>query len=131
MCQIFLCREALTFLGVIANDLPSPTTMASNDNTATMNAYDDVTCSCPRRQMEPPRFPTKLPNGLSPTEDNLEAALKEWLLNYYSTSNFNVCEHQPLPLMKCEHLKLHVDSNATPTAVHKIALVPIHWQNKV
>ena len=33
--------------------------------------------------------------------------------------------------MKCEPLKLHVDPNATPTAVHKPALVPIHWQNKV
>ena len=36
-----------------------------------------------------------------------------------------------MPLIKCEHLKLHVDPNATPTAVHKPALVPIHWQNKV
>ena len=89
MEKAFLCREALTSLGVIANDFPSPNTMASNDNTATMNGYD-VNCSCPRRQMEPPPLPTKLPNGLSPTEDNLEA-LKEWLLNYYSTSNFNVC----------------------------------------
>ena len=66
-----------------------------------MNGYDDVTCSCPRRQMEPPRFPTKLPNGLSPAEDNVEA-LKEWLLDYYSATTLNVCEQQPLPLMKCE-----------------------------
>ena len=101
MCQTFLCREALTFLGVIANDFPSPTTMASNDNTANMTGYDDVTCSFPKRQMEPPRFPSKLPNGYSPTEDNVEA-LKEWLLDYYSATTFNVCEHQPLPLMKCE-----------------------------
>ena len=66
-----------------------------------MNGYDDVTGSCPRRQMEPPRFPTKLPNGLSPAEDNVEA-LKEWLLDYYSATTLNVCEQQPLPLMKCE-----------------------------
>ena len=32
--------------------------------------------------------------------------------------------------MKCEPLKLLVDPNATPTAVHKPAIVPIHWQNK-
>ena len=64
MEKAFLCREALTSLGVIASDFPSPTTiMASNDNTATMNGYDDVTCSCPRRQMEPPPLPTKLPYG--------------------------------------------------------------------
>ena len=58
-------------------------------------------------------------------------ALKEWLLDYYSATTLNVCEHQPLSLMKCEPLKLHVDPNATPTAVHKPALVLIHWQNKV
>ena len=55
----FLCREALTSLGVIAYDFSFLTTMASNDNTATMNGYDDVTCSFPRRQMEPPPLPTK------------------------------------------------------------------------
>ena len=33
--------------------------------------------------------------------------------------------------MKCEPLKLHVDPNATTTDVHKPALVPIHWQNKI
>ena len=130
MEKAFLCREALTSLGVIVNDFPSPTSMASNDITATMNGYDYVTCSCPRLQMDPPPLPTKLPNGLSPTKDNVEA-LKEWILDYYSASTFNVCKHQPLPLIKCEPLKLHVDPNATPTAVHKPALVPIHWQNKV
>ncbi|CAC5409692.1 unnamed protein product [Mytilus coruscus] len=33
--------------------------------------------------------------------------------------------------MNCEPLQLHVDPNATPVAVHKPALVPIHWQDKV
>ena len=75
-------------------------------------------------------MPTSLPNGLSPTEDNVEA-LKEWLLDYYGSTTFNVCEHQPLPLMKCEPLKLHVDPNAVPVAIHKPALVPIHWQDRV
>ena len=130
MEKAFLCREALTSLGMIANYFPLPTTMASYDNTAIMNGYDDVTCSCPRRQKEPPPLPTKLPNGLSPTEDNVEV-LKEWLLDYYGATTFNVCDHQPLPLMKWEPLKLHVDPNATPTAVHKPAIDPIHWQNKV
>ncbi|VDI84186.1 Hypothetical predicted protein [Mytilus galloprovincialis] len=58
-------------------------------------------------------------------------SLKEWLLDYYGATTFNVCEHQPLPLMNCEPLQLHVDPNATPVAVHKPALVPIHWQDKV
>ena len=29
------------------------------------------------------------------------------------------------------HSQLHVDPNAKPVAIHKPALVPIHWQDKV
>ena len=100
------------------------------DVTASMDSCEEYTCSCPRRQQEPPPMPTSLPNGLSPTEDNVES-LKEWLLDYYGSITFNVCKHQPLPLMKCEPLRLHVDPNAVPVAIHKPALVPIHWQDRV
>ena len=31
----------------------------------------------------------------------------------------------------CEPLQLHIDPKAKPVAVHKPALVPIHWQDKV
>ena len=34
-------------------------------------------------------------------------------------------------MMKCEPLQLHVDPDAKPVAIHKPALVPIHWQEKV
>ena len=110
-------------------DFPKAIAMTP-DVTASMDSCEEYTCSCPRRQQEPPPMPTSLPNGLSPTEDNVEA-LKEWLLDYYGSTTFNVCEHQPLPLMKCEPLKLHVDPNAVPVAIHKPALVPIHWQDRV
>ena len=130
MEKAFLCREALVSLGIISRDFPRATAMTSADETASMDSCEEVTCSCPRRQPEPPPMPTSLPSGLSPTEDNVEA-LKEWLLVYYGSTTFNVCEHQPLPLMKCEPLRLHVDPNAVPVAVHKPALVPIHWQDRV
>ncbi|VDI05202.1 Hypothetical predicted protein [Mytilus galloprovincialis] len=97
---------------------------------ASMENSEDVTCSCPRRRPSPPPVPTSLPPGLKATEEHVES-LKEWLLDYYGATTFNVCEHQPLPLMNCEPLQLHVDPNATPVAVHKPALVPIHWQDKV
>ena len=129
MEKAFLCREALVSLGIIAKDFPKATAMTP-DVTASMDSCEEYTCSCPRRQQEPPPMPTSLPNGLSPTEDNVEA-LKEWLLDYYGSTTFNVCEHQPLPLMKCEPLKLHVDPNAVLVAIHKPALVPIHWQDRV
>jgi hypothetical protein len=58
-------------------------------------------------------------------------SLKQWLLEYYSATAFNTCENQPLPLMTGEPLALHIDPEARPIAVHKPALVPIHWQEKV
>ena len=33
--------------------------------------------------------------------------------------------------MKGEPLELHVDPTAKPVAIHKPALVPLHWQDKV
>ena len=73
-------------------------------------------------------MPTKLP--YAPTEENIPK-LKEWLLDYYGSTAFNTCEHQELPLMTGEPLRLHVDPNAKPYAVHKPATVPIHWQEQV
>ena len=130
MEKAFLCRESLVSLGIIAKDFPKATAMTTPEATASIDCCEQVTCPCPKRQQEPPPMPTSLPNGLSATEDNVEA-LKQWLLDYYGATTFNVCEHQPLPLMKCEPLRLHVDPNAVPVAVHKPALVPIHWQDRV
>ena len=104
---------------------PEATTAAAEDS-------DEQACSCPTRTKAPSPKPTSLPEELAATEDNVNA-LKEWLLNYYSASAFNVCEHQLLSLsfMTGETLHLHVDRNATPVAVHKPALVSIHWQDQL
>ena len=45
--------------------------MTCPDVTASMDSCEEYTCSCLRRQHEPP-MPTFLPNGLGPTEDNVE-----------------------------------------------------------
>ena len=88
----------------------------------------DQPCSCPRREL-PPNSPASLP--CSPTEQHLPR-LKQWLLDRYASSTFNVCEHQPLPLMSSSPpLQLHVDPEVTPKAVHKPSLVPLHWQEPV
>ena len=88
----------------------------------------DQPCSCAKREL-PPTSPADLP--YHPTEENLPK-LKQWLLNRYASSTFNVCEHQPLPLIQSSPpLQLHVDPEATPTAVHKPSLVPLHWQEPV
>ena len=40
--------------------------------------------------------------------------LQQWLLDYYQTSTFNTCEHQPLPLVESVPIRLKVEPNAEP-----------------
>merc|ERR1711923_465122 len=82
--------------------------------------FADPQCNCPKRPEEVPPLPTQLPPGLTATEKDIPA-LKEWILDYYASTTFNVCEHQPLPMMKCEPLKLFLNPEARPVAVHKPA----------
>ena len=57
--------------------------------------------------------------------------MKRFLLNYYKSTVFNICECQPLPLLPGPPLKLHVDPSAAPVACHRLQAVPLHWQDKV
>ena len=67
---------------------------------------------------------------MAPTEDNVPA-LRKWLLEYYGSSTFNVCEHQTLPHMEGPPMRLHIDPDAIPKAVHKPRPVPLHWKAQV
>ena len=88
----------------------------------------DAGCSCPKRQL-PPSAPALMP--CSPSEENLPQ-LRQYLLDRYAASTFNVCEHQPLPLLQgSPPLELHIDPAARPTAVHTPGVVPLHWQQAV
>ena len=101
MTKAFLCREALEQLGIISSNFPEITMDTVNTSN---DAPPEPQCNCPRRTQEIPPLPTDLPPGLTATEKDLPA-LKEWLLQYYAATTFNVCEHQPLPMMDCEPLK--------------------------
>ena len=96
MEKAFLCREALVPLRIIAKDFPKATAMTPGV-TASIDSCEEYTCSCPRRQQEPPPMPTSLHNGLGPTDDNVES-LKEWLLDYYGSTMLNVCPNRTLGL---------------------------------
>ena len=114
MNKAFLCREALEQLGIISKNFPE----ISADHTFNLSTEPGSSCNCPRRVKEIPSMPQELPDGLTGREEDVPA-LKEWLLQYYGSTAFNVCEHQPLPLMNCEPLKLYLNENAKPVAVHK------------
>ena len=93
-------------------------------------SYNDTisNCSCPVRELPPP-FPSKLP---FPAVAANREKLKQWIIDRYSSSAFNQCEHQRLPLMKgSPPIKLHVNENARPVAIHMTRPVPIHWMEQV
>ena len=87
-------------------------------------------CGCPKRETQPPPLQTCIPQGYQATEEDIPR-LREWLIRQYKPTAFNTCENQLLPMMSGPPLKLHIDPNARPVAVHKPANVPLHWQEKV
>ena len=89
---------------------------------------DDQPCSCPTRTPPPTDTPV-LP--CAPTEANLPI-IKQYILNRYKSSAFNCCERQSLPTMdNMPPMRLFVDPQAKPTAVHTASPVPIHWKDSV
>ena len=134
--RLFLSKQACVALGMISDRFPtigdsseSPGQIDSSSPISARAAESDMTrtCDCPRRQSPPP-IPKSLP--FQATEENRDA-LAQWLLTYYGSSTFNVCEHQPLPTMSGPPLKLMVDPNAQPIANHVPIPVPVHWRDDV
>ncbi len=134
--KLFLSREACVDLGLISSSFPafgeaSSMTIKDTDIPTSYSVKeamsDSERCDCPKRSMPPP-LPSTIP--FPATEANVEK-LKQWLLQHYAASTFNVCPHSQLPLMTGPPLALMVDPDATPVAVHSPIPVPLHWQDKV
>lgn len=131
--RCFLSKQACMALGIIPATFPTLGAAGSSSDIVGSTASDTTSftshpsCECPRRQTPPPR-PTSLP--FPATEENRER-LEKWLLDYYSSSTFNVCAHQPLPMMSGRPMHLMIDPDATPVARHTPIPVPIHWQEQV
>ena len=117
--RLFLSKEACIDLGIINPLFP-------HVNVANITETTSEKCSCPQRQKPPP--PPTLP--FPATEENCDK-LKKYLLDYYKSSTFNTCKHQPLPLMEGPPLQLMVDPEAEPVAYHTPIPVPVHWQQEV
>jgi len=124
----YLSRQGMENLKIIPTDFPSIGVAAvvttSNNSETLVEGKCSNECECLPRTAPPPR-PSKLP--FEPTEANSDQ-MKQWILEHFSSSTFNQCSHQPLPMMKGPAVKIHVDPNAVPSAVHTPAQVPIHWR---
>ena len=136
--KLFISREACIALGMITENFPTIGEVASPQTETAATLEDDqapmsggsglaVNCDCPRRQLPPP-LPTKPPFPV--TEENRDK-MQQYLIDYYKSSTFNTCEHQPLPMMKGPLLKLMVDPEAKPVACHTPVPVPLHWRDDV
>ena len=135
--KVYLSRKACENLGIISNTFPrigdhSINTVAgkeySPDNTC-HNSSRDKNCKydCPKRE-KPPRPPSSIPFPATPEN---HSKLKEWILNNYKSSTFNICENQGLNKMSGPPLEIDIDPSITPTAVHTPIPVPIHWRDEV
>ena len=134
--KFFLSREACADLGVVSSTFPAvgeATDVTTNQNIEDYDARKlssesglTAPCSCPRRQLPPPR--PKLP--FAATKAN-RGQLRQFLIDYYKSSTFNTCDHQPLPLMDGPPMKLMIDPDAEPVAYHTPVPVPLHWQDDV
>ena len=78
-------------------DKPSINAIRSiNDGCIAQRNSHDAQCSCPQRQVPPPR-PPELPFPCIP-ENNVR--MEAWLLDRYSASTFNTCPHRALPCVR-------------------------------
>ena len=121
--KFYLPREALIQLSVIPKNFPKVGAALES------SAIDAQTapCGCLLRTL-PPGRPKQLPFTACP--ENIDK-MKEWLKERYASSTWNKCTHQVLKGVTGPPLKLHVDPDATPRAVHVPSVVPLHWEKEV
>ena len=141
--KLYLSLSTCSDLGLIGSSFPTTPTLQDRQvvevikhRPATPNARPPQTtptpssprpCNCPDRA-PPPTAPTELP--FPATEEN-RGKIEKYLLELYAASAFNICEHQPLPMMAGPPLALSIDPTAIPKPCHTPISVPVHWQEEV
>ena len=125
----YLSRSACRDLGIISHIFPTIGEHETPLNTATINqAQSNIAqCGCLRRILPPLQFQDP-PCEFS--ERNREE-LEKHILAQFSSSTFNVCPHQAWPEMHGPPMRLMIDRDAKPVAVHKAIPVPVHYQEKI
>ena len=128
---VYLRRQELTDLWCISPQFPVHLSTPPLHSKAVCTTDNSEQCSCPTRPDHPPPLPTEVPPSIDIAEAGSVDKLKEWILNYYESTAFNTCKHQPLHYMTGSPLQLHVDPQATPVACHKVVPIPLHWRERV
>ena len=85
-------------------------------------------CGCLKRTL-PPAAAEELPFDVN---EGKMSKLEDYFRHRYAASTFNVCKHQPLPMMRgAEPMRFLMKEDAVPVAVHRPSQIPVHWQEKV
>merc|ERR1711929_58398 len=97
-------------------------------NSVVLQGHSRGKCGCPITEL-PPEVPDAIP--FAPIIENVPK-LKEWILERYKSLSFNMCPHQPLPLVTSSPpMRLYMGESARPVAIHKAPPVPVHWEAQV
>lgn len=127
---LFISRQCLSDLGSISKSFPNPPQKPWSVNPCEyvdgLSTPQLAPCGCLLRTITP--CPPEPP--CEAIEENIEK-LQTFLRDYYASSTFNTCSHQPLPLIHGPALEFAIDSTIKPTARHTPATVPLHWMDKV
>ena len=125
----YLSKSACRDLGIISHIFPTIGEHEIHLRAANISQVQPniAECGCLKRTLPPPQIQNP-PYEL--TEKNREL-LEKHILEQFASSTFNVCTHQPLPEMHGPPMRLMIDRNAKPVAVHKAIPVPVHYQEEV
>ena len=124
--MIYICSNKSTT--ILLKTVCRKIGIASVEDNAECNARESkVKCDCPVRSATP-NLPTALP--FQTVEENLPK-LEEWIKDFWASSAFNTCPHQPLQEMKGEPLSITFKDNYVPVQRHKPVPVPYHWKEQV
>ena len=127
--RLILSKKAVRDLGAAPPNFPMADTFTTRTDSKTKHSVQGSAkskCGCLARGEVPP-MPKVMP--LPATDENV-ASLKEWILQRYASSAFNVCEHQPIPEMAGPPLDIKLDDGAEPVAVHSPIPIPHHWKRE-
>ena len=113
-------------LGLIEPNFPNTQSSSNINSVNTTNQHGNnlAECGCPRRSDCPP-IPDKLPFPATP---EYREQIEQWIKQYFASSAFNVCPHQPLHAMSGEPVSITFNDDYTPIAIHKPIPVPHHWK---
>ena len=123
--RFYISRQVMRELGIISRDFPQIQVPDGHASAAVESTT--APCGCPRHSL-PPKRPEFLP--FTPSEENVEK-MRSWLLDYFGSSTFNTCVHEPSRLMKADPIRIHIDPDAVPKPAFTAATVPIHYREAV